>query len=142
MKREQLKKLIKPIIKECIHEVIIEEGILTKVVAEVAKGMGNVIVETKQPEPTPEPQRNTNQEAIELQKKRLAEKRQMLTKAVGEGAYANIFEGIEPMDAPVEGAGAAGPMAGVSAKDPGVDISGIMALGGRNWKTLATAKKR
>ena len=126
MKKEQLKKLIKPIIKECIHEVIIEEGILTKVVAEVTKGMGNVIVEAKQPEPTPEPQRNTNQEAIELQKKRLAEKRQMLTKAVGEGAYANIFEGIEPINAPVEGAGAAGPMAGVSAKDPGVDISGIM----------------
>jgi len=142
MKREQLKKLIKPIIKECIHEVIVEEGILTKVVAEVAKGMGNVIVETKQPEPTPEPQRNTNQEAIELQKKRLDEQRKRLTKAVGEGAYANIFEGIEPMDASVEGAASASPMAGVSAKDPGVDISGIMALGGRNWKTLATAKKR
>ena len=142
MKREQLKKLIKPSIKECIHEVIIEEGILTKVVSEVAKGMGNVIVETKQPEPTPEPQRNTNQEAIELQKKRLDEQRKRLAKAVGEGAYSNIFEGIEPMEASVEGAASASPMAGVSAKDPGVDISGIMALGGRNWKTLATAKKR
>ena len=142
MKREQLKKLIKPIIKECIHEVIIEEGILTKVVTEVAKGMGNVIVEAKQPEPTPEPQRNTNQEAIELQKKRLDEQRKRLAKAVGEGAYSNIFEGIEPMEASVEGAASASPMAGVSAKDPGVDISGIMALGGRNWKTLAHTKKR
>ena len=142
MKREQLKKLIKPIIKECIHEVIIEEGILTKVVAEVAKGMGNVIVEAKQPEPTPEPQRNTNQEAIELQKKRLDEQRKRLAKAVGEGAYSNIFEGIEPMETSVEGPASASPMAGVSAKDPGVDISGIMALGGRNWKTLAHTKKR
>ena len=142
MKKEQLKKLIKPIIKECIHEVIIEEGILTKVVSEVAKGMGNVIVEAKQPEPTPEPQRNTNQEAIELQKKRLDEQRKRLAKAVGEGAYSNIFEGIEPMEASVEGAASASPMAGVSAKDPGVDISGIMALGGRNWKTLAHTKKR
>ena len=142
MKKQDLKKLIKPIIKECIHEVIIEEGILTKVVAEVAKGMGNVIVEAKQPEVPSEPERNVNQEAIELQKKRLQEQRERLVSSMGNDAYKHVFEGIEPMDAPVEGAGAAGPMAGVSAKDPGVDISGIMAVGGRNWKTLATAKKR
>ena len=55
--------------------------------------LGNVIVEAKQPEPTPEPPISRNQEAIELQKKRLAEKRQMLTKAGREGAYSNIFEG-------------------------------------------------
>ena len=83
MKKEQLKKLIKPIIKECIHEVIIEEGILTKVVSEVAKGMGNVIVETKQPEVPSKPERNVNQEAIELQKKRLQERRESLHPLLG-----------------------------------------------------------
>ena len=142
MKKADLKKLIKPIIKECMHEVIIESGVLSNIVSEVAKGMGNMIVEAKEPEQAPlqeAPQRNANQEAIELQKKRLQERRQKLASSIGNDAYTNIFEGIEPMDTPSEGP--AGPMSGVSAKDPGVDISGIMAVGGRHWKDLATKKR-
>jgi len=143
MKREQLKKLIKPIIKECIHEVIIESGVLSNIVAEVSKGMGNVIVETKQPEVPSEPERNVNQEAIEIQKKRLNEQRKKLSSAIGNKAYANIFEGVEPMGTTPQGPAAqAGALSGVSPKDPGVDISGIMAVGGKNWKALASGKKR
>ena len=95
MKREQLKTLIKPIIKECIHEVIIESGVLSNIVAEVSKGMGNVIVETKQPEVPSEPERNVNQEAIEIQKKRLDEQRKKLSSAIGNKAYANIYKLFE-----------------------------------------------
>ena len=143
MKREQLKKLIKPIIKECIHEVIIESGVLSNIVAEVAKGMGNVIVETKQPEVPSEPERNVNQEAIEQQKQRLAEHRNKLTSAIGNKAYANIFEGVEPMDTAAQGpAAGTGALSGVAAKDPGIDISGIMSVAGKHWKSLATGKKR
>ena len=48
MNKTDLKKLIKPLVKECIHEVLIEEGVLSSVVSEVAKGIqGNVIVENK-----------------------------------------------------------------------------------------------
>ena len=38
MKKSELKTLIKPLVKECIHEVLLEEGLLSNVVAEVAKG--------------------------------------------------------------------------------------------------------
>ena len=49
MKKSDLKQLIKPLVKECIHEVLIEEGLLSNVVSEVAKGMqGNLVVETQQ----------------------------------------------------------------------------------------------
>ena len=49
MKKSDLKQLIKPLVKECIHEVLIEEGLLSNVVAEVAKGMqGNLVVEASQ----------------------------------------------------------------------------------------------
>ena len=49
MKKNDLKKIIKPLVKECIHEVLLEEGLLSNVVAEVAKGMqGNLMVESQQ----------------------------------------------------------------------------------------------
>ena len=46
MNKNELKKIMKPLIKECIHEVLIEDGLLSNVVSEVAKGMqGNLVVE-------------------------------------------------------------------------------------------------
>ena len=33
--------------------------------------------------------------------------------------------------------GQANPMSGQDPEDPGVDISAIVALGGKNWKALA-----
>ena len=41
MKRSELKKLIKPIVKECVQETILNDGLLSSIVSEVAQGMGN-----------------------------------------------------------------------------------------------------
>ena len=52
MKKSELRQVLKPLIKECIKEVIFEEGILSNIVSEVAQGLGGqTIVETKQPTP-------------------------------------------------------------------------------------------
>ena len=52
MKKADLKQLMRPLVKECIHEILIEEGLLSNIVAEVAKGMqGNLVVETPQKRP-------------------------------------------------------------------------------------------
>ena len=145
MKKADLKKLIKPIIKECMHEVIIESGVLSNIVSEVAKGMGNMIVEVKEPEQAPlqeAPQRNVNQEAIDLQKKRLQEHREKLVSSIGNDAYKHVFEGIEPMTEQQTPQTQARTLSDVSVGDKGVDISGIMAMGGKHWKTLSQAKKR
>ena len=50
MKKEQLQKILKPLIKECIKEVIFEEGVLSNLIKEVAMGIGSQhpIVEAKQ----------------------------------------------------------------------------------------------
>ena len=46
MNREELKKTLKPLIKQCIREVLFEEsGVLSKVVTEVARGMNVAQVE-------------------------------------------------------------------------------------------------
>ena len=145
MKKADLKKLIKPIIKECMHEVIIESGVLSNIVSEVAKGMGNMIVEAKEPEQAPlqeTPQRNVNQEAIDLQKKRLQERREKLASSIGNDAYSHVFEGMEPIAEQQTSHSQARTLSDVPAGDKGVDISGIMALGGKHWKALAQTKKR
>ena len=38
MNRKDFKRILKPLIKECIKEVIFEEGILSTVITEVVKG--------------------------------------------------------------------------------------------------------
>jgi hypothetical protein len=145
MKKADLKKLIKPIIKECMHEVIIESGVLSNIVSEVAKGMGNMIVEAKEPEQAPlqeAPQRNVNQEAIDLQKKRLQERREKLASSIGNDAYKHVFEGMEPMTEQQSPQTQSRALADVPARDAGVDISSIVSMGGKHWKTLAHTKKR
>ena len=135
MKRADLKRLMKPLIRECIHEVLVDEGILAKVVSEVAKGMGNLIVEDRQVVPEPSISVNHNQEVLDQQKKKMQAAREQLTKSVGGDAYSNIFEGVTPAPSPTEpGHGA---LSDIPADDPGVDISAIMSVGGRHWKKLA-----
>ena len=49
MNLNEIKKLLKPLIKETVKEVLFESGVLSGIVAEVAKGMqGQVIQESKQ----------------------------------------------------------------------------------------------
>jgi len=50
MKLKELKSVLKPLIKQCVKEVLLEEtGILSKVVSEVVVGMSNnmILSETK-----------------------------------------------------------------------------------------------
>ena len=40
MNKNELKKVLKPLIKECIKEVMFEDGTLSTVIGEVVKGLG------------------------------------------------------------------------------------------------------
>jgi len=135
MKREQLKKLIKPIIKECIHEVIIESGVLSNIVTEIANGM-NAAHPTQHI--VSEQQTKTTQQAPNSQQSLVREKmneaRKRLTKSMGSKTYSNLFEGVTPTTAEPQ----AGALSDVDPADPGVDISGIVALGGKKWKSFTS----
>ena len=49
MKRSELRNMIKPLVKECVQEVLLSEGLLSNIVSEVAQGMGNqFLVENKE----------------------------------------------------------------------------------------------
>ena len=44
MKRSELKEMIMPIVKECVQETLLREGLLSNIVSEVAQGMGNQFI--------------------------------------------------------------------------------------------------
>jgi hypothetical protein len=139
MKRSELKSLIKPLVKESVREVLLEEGLLSGIVAEVTKGMGAPIIrEARSPEP-PVEKPMFDKKSFQRKKTQLTETKRKLLDAIGKDAYGgiDIFEGTTP--APEQRSPAqvvASPLGDVDSGDPGVDISGIVALGGKNWKAL------
>jgi hypothetical protein len=133
MKKQELKKILKPLIKECIKEVIFEGGILSSVVSEVIQGLGSqVIREDLNIEKPVTTFSRQNVEIDQSTRKDLQERRSKLEKSVG-SELKGIFENIEPTQAPGSGNG---PLSGYSSGDAGVDISGILSIGGSNWKNM------
>ena len=135
MKKSELRQVLKPLIKECIKEVIFEEGILSNIVSEVAQGLGGqTIVETKQQSPTP--QRNYEEEERIAQQK-LQETRKRMLDAVGTAAYngVDIFAGTTPTRAPTE-TKQGDPLSGMDPNDPGVDINKIFGGKSKNWSGM------
>ena len=138
MKRSDLKKVIKPLVKECIHEVLLEEGLLSNIVSEVAQGMqGNVIVEKKQARRSsapvaPKEEADRTAEA----KATLLEQRKQLMDSIGGEAYngVNLFEGTEPM--PSQGSVSAGAVDLGSPTDSGVDISSFAPAASKMWNLI------
>jgi len=138
MNKNELKKVLKPLIKECIKEVMFEDGTLSSIIAEVMRGTQQApsqpIVEQRQYQ-KPQARLETDEEA----KARLATKRKTLMDSIGQGAYngVNLFEGTTP--APAE-TNTQGPLAGVAANDPGVDISKLMNKTSAIWAKMNEKK--
>lgn len=134
MNKSELKALLKPLIKECIKESLLEGGVLSNVIVEVTKGLGATpIVEQKRPQapkPAPTPTKSVNQ--------RLSEHKKNLMSAIGSDAYGGVdlFEGTTPAPGQASQGQAANPMSGTDPNDSGIDISGIMAVGGNRWKDM------
>jgi hypothetical protein len=142
MKKTDLKKVLKPLIKECVKETLFEEGILSSVIAEVVKGLGTtqqLVVEQEQ---------NNEDEIKKMQlqerqkrSQKINETRKKMLDAIGKSSYngVDLFEGTAPIASagnPGESTSPQGALTGVDPGDPGVDISGLMKNAGV-WKTLA-----
>jgi len=140
MKKSDLKTLIKPLVKECIHEVLLEEGLLANVVAEVAKGLqGNLMVETQQ-----KPTENLVREDLRVKHKaeetrnKLKQRRRKLLNSVNAGAYngVNLFENTEPMSGYESGEAKGGSVDLGNPRDSGVDISSLVGDAAKIWKAI------
>jgi len=143
MKRSELKKIIQPIVKECVQDILLKEGLLSNIVSEVAKGMGGQVIQESRPAPSTTakalgiaPARDDQARLDEIK----ARKRKLLD-AIGKDAYngVDIFEDTKPIvETKKSNMGPANPLTGDgrTPDDPGVDITGILSIGGKNWKAL------
>ena len=101
MKRSELKKIIQPIVKECVQDILLKEGLLSNIVSEVAKGMGSQVIQESRPAPSTTakalgiaPTRDDQARLDEIK----ARKRKLLD-AIGKDAYngVDIFEDTKPI---------------------------------------------
>ena len=139
MRKSDLKKLIKPIVKECIQESLLEDGVLSKVISEVAVGLSSTEIITEQPrkEVTLPTENRRESEALE----NLKEQRQKMLDAIGRDSMngVNVFEGTDPISSVGNPHGANNPqgaLSGVDPRDPGVDISDLAGIFGDTWKVI------
>ena len=130
MTKTDLKKVLRPLIKECIKETLFEEGVLSNIISEVVRGLGQTkqpIVEKKQDK---DMMRKMQLEEKENRSKKLNETRKKMLDAINKDAYGgvDIFEGTTPLSKggdPAAGTSPQSPLAGIDAGDPGVDISSL-----------------
>ncbi len=138
MKKSQLKNILKPLVKECIRESLLEDGVLSSVIAEVARGISSANAtadpgSTEQRVPSPAPPKKST--FSPQQSHQLKEHKQKLMAAIGKEAYGgvNLFEGTTPMGAPQNKMQMAAPLAGTPPQDKGVDIGSLIGDASRNW---------
>lgn len=129
MKKSDLKNII----KECVREVILEEGILAGIVSEVVQGLGRPVIQEKQQARQPQPSAH------------LAETKRKVLEAMGTNSYGDLkgkfknpelFEGTQP----IQESNGKGALSGVAPNDPGVDITNIPGFG--SWSSVAAATRK
>ena len=142
MNKTQLKKLIKPVVKECIQEVLIEEGLLTEVVSQVTAGLAKQPIVENTPKKTND---NLFNEDLQMQRKsretnkKLQEHRRKLLDSIGNDAYngVDLFEGTEPMrQSGTPGQAHKPSVLGDDPSDAGVDISSLLGNASKVWQAI------
>ena len=135
MKKSELKNMI----KECVREVLFEEGVLSDVIAEVAHGMVQaqaLLVENKPAQQRQnEVQESLKAEKEESRRKQLLETKRKMLDAIGGERMQGVFEGTEPLRESSK-VSPHSPLSGRDANDAGVDISGILGIAGQRWQQL------
>ena len=142
MKKSELKTVLRPLIKECVKEVMFEDGILSGLISEVVQGLnGQVLSEnTVAPRRKVPAQQNDAEIARQQQVAKIkameqaTQARKKMSEAVGKGAYGGVdlFEGTTPTAAPTEGK-QGDPLAGQDPNDAGVDISNLFGGANKTW---------
>jgi len=131
-----LKQVLRPLIKECIKEVIFEEGILSNIVSEVAQGLGgNTLIDSRQRVVQAAQQGEQKQHEEKMARQAIQETRKRMLDTIGADSYngVDLFEGTTPTLQDSDNTSA---LAGVDPRDAGVDINKIFGGTGKNWSHM------
>lgn len=141
MKNEELKQVLKPLIKQCIKEVIFDDGVLSGIITEIVKGLHpqmlvseNTSPPIKSEEPDNHERDRLKEESRQAHRKEMEQQRRTLAESMG-GRFngINVFENVSPISkagAPSSGPVAPGsPLEGMDPNDPGVDIGKLGVFG-------------
>tara|TARA_R110002110_G_scaffold186307_1_gene393349 strand:- start:13 stop:453 length:441 start_codon:yes stop_codon:yes gene_type:complete len=145
MKKSELKKILKPLITECIKEVMFEDGVLSGIISEVARGMGGVATEAAPPKPNPVLERMNQNAFGNKTPNKLTEHKKQLMSAIGQQAYNGIdlFEGTTPAPGQSDIQDQASPLANIAPGDAGVSIDSLFGSVGTNWNAhMSDVKER
>ena len=132
MKKSELKNII----KECVREVVFEEGMLSGIISEVVQGLGSKSLVQETPTPR-QISRQPSSQVVETKKRMLD--------AVGKNSYEDVkkrfsnpelFQGTQP----IQESKGKGALSGVSPNDPGVDITNIPGFG--SWSSVASTTRK
>ena len=127
MKAEEFKNILKPLIEKTVREVLLQEGVLSRVVSEVARGLNNTLVSEDK-----NLANLSSEEDVKEKQKLYEQARQKKIKKLNERAKINVFENV----ASIPETNSSSPLSGMSAEDSGVDISGIQKIANGKWKRL------
>jgi hypothetical protein len=123
MKANEFKKILKPLVKQTIKEVLLEGDVLSKVIRrELDRGSH---------QPTAEKENKQKEELYEKQKKQRIKRLNESS-----GLNSQIFNGVKE----ISESNSESPLSGVRSDDRGVDISAIEKLSNGKWKILAGDK--
>ena len=139
MKKSELKSIIKPIVEECVRDVLFKEGVLSSIVSEIMIGVAGqqTITENKQEVST----RSTPSRDVSRKKELMRNKKKLMDE-IGREAFGGVdlFEGTTPAPAPRGASRAGSALKDMDPNDPGVNIDGLMNAMGDTWKILAKGK--
>ena len=109
MKANEFKKILKPLIEQTVREVLLQEGVLSNIVAEVAKGMRQPIVENAKPIT-----RKHDEESEFEERQKYEKSRQERIKRLNESTGMNIFDNVEQIN---ETSNSQSPLSGIKSSD-------------------------
>ena len=138
MKKSELKKIIKPIVEECVRESLFVEGFLSSIISEVmigVSGQKQIVENVEQHRSSPPQQEVSKTRELQENKKKLMDE-------IGAEAFGGVdlFEGTTPAPAPNSGGSSANALKNIDPNDPGVNIDGLIKTMGNTWKILAKGK--
>jgi len=145
MKKQELAKILKPLVKQCIKEVLFEEGVLSSVISEVVIGLNTGMQPITEQQTIQTPTKPPRDNESEKRKQKINETRKQMLDAIGKSSYngVDLFEGTKPISSsPEPGAPPShSPLANMDPEDAGIDISALM---GKTpvWNALLGGDKR